>query len=224
MKRNLIKSEIKSIEVIQGENKEISDEEKKLINEPSILGQENIEDVLRALKHIKILERCSGLFISHLALLQKSGFCSISRIIDEIKVLEGLALPNKVKSQAPFKRKWLKGLYHKHFYTDRHLSENIKIHWDLKGINKNNKNFEDLMKPFIGKDISEVAGQIAQSLVMKPFEERVKTGDWIIYAKHQGKNYYLDIGKHGEDENIYNRIQKNCKVQFPFLKDILKVI
>lgn len=46
------------------------------------------------------------------------------------------------------------------------------------------------------------------------------TGDWIVYANHEGLNYYLCIAKHDEDEFILNTI-KFCADEFPFINNIL---
>jgi len=44
------------------------------------------------------------------------------------------------------------------------------------------------------------------------------TGEWIIFAKHEGKRFYLTVALHGEDDaSIHERIVKWCQPEVPFL-------
>ena len=44
------------------------------------------------------------------------------------------------------------------------------------------------------------------------------TGEWIVYAVHEGLNYYLCITSHESgDENIAQNIKAACLPQFSFL-------
>jgi len=59
---------------------------------------------------------------------------------------------------------------------------------------------------------------------MPPGEPRGQglTGEWIIYGKHQGENYYLSLAKHSEAEqgqvaDLYARLHGSCQAEFPFL-------
>ncbi len=48
------------------------------------------------------------------------------------------------------------------------------------------------------------------------------TGEWIVFAKHNGKNFYLTLGVHQEDNaSVALRIWQ-CGWEFPFVLDILK--
>lgn len=48
-------------------------------------------------------------------------------------------------------------------------------------------------------------------------ENKALTGEWIVYAKHEGKNYYLCLGKPHEN-NTYEKIKMVIKYDFPFLQ------
>lgn len=38
------------------------------------------------------------------------------------------------------------------------------------------------------------------------------TGEWFVFHKHEGKNYYLTFGLHGEtNDEIYKRIVLACE-------------
>lgn len=62
-------------------------------------------------------------------------------------------------------------------------------------------------------------------LVLSGFEERAKrglTGDWLIFAKHNGMNYYLDLATHEEgiDDNahvLFEKLKNGSRAEFPFL-------
>jgi hypothetical protein len=49
------------------------------------------------------------------------------------------------------------------------------------------------------------------------------TGDWIIFAKRDGENYYLDLATHEEaegpanSERLMQKLQAGCQSEFPFL-------
>lgn len=64
-----------------------------------------------------------------------------------------------------------------------------------------------------------IADAVTGIFVQRSREQKL-TGDWIIFAKHEGQNYYLDLASHQEqDVDIYSRISQGCFDQFPFLKD-----
>jgi hypothetical protein len=50
------------------------------------------------------------------------------------------------------------------------------------------------------------------------------TGDWIIYAQHEGQNYYLCLSAHGKDADAFERIKRCCVDEFPFLRSQLNLI
>lgn len=80
----------------------------------------------------------------------------------------------------------------------------------------NNPDTAHLSYETISKNIADaITGIFAQ----RSREQRL-TGDWIIFAKHQGQNYYLDLASHQEnDADIFSRISQGCFHQFPFLKN-----
>jgi hypothetical protein len=44
------------------------------------------------------------------------------------------------------------------------------------------------------------------------------TGDWIVFAKHQGQNFYLGLATHDDDdEALYERLRQGGEWEFPFL-------
>jgi hypothetical protein len=60
----------------------------------------------------------------------------------------------------------------------------------------------------------------------KGLEDRIAkqkiTGDWIIFAKHEGQNYYLGLGPHPElgqkvDVQIHDKLRHGSALELPFL-------
>jgi hypothetical protein len=49
------------------------------------------------------------------------------------------------------------------------------------------------------------------------------TGEWIIYAQHEGKNYYLCLGTHHKSGHkaLRQQIDDFCCLEFPFLSSLL---
>lgn len=47
------------------------------------------------------------------------------------------------------------------------------------------------------------------------------TGDWIIFAKHDGQNFYLDLATHKEAEQdpgqLLHKLRLGSACEFPFL-------
>jgi hypothetical protein len=65
--------------------------------------------------------------------------------------------------------------------------------------------------------------ELTQRLIKGAMEERDSsqrlTGEWIVFAKHNGQNYYLCLARHNEgDELIFSRIKQICFREFPFLQ------
>ena len=63
---------------------------------------------------------------------------------------------------------------------------------------------------------------LLHSFVMEGYERRASpnklTGDWIVFAKHEGQNYYLDLATHSEnDEALYMKLHQGSAAEFPFL-------
>ena len=56
---------------------------------------------------------------------------------------------------------------------------------------------------------------------MQKIREKTVTGEWIIFHKHNGLNYYLTLGSHLEDDAaIFARVALACKFdKMPFKFD-----
>ena len=67
--------------------------------------------------------------------------------------------------------------------------------------------------------------RLAHKLVLGGLDDRAAarrmTGDWIIFAKHEGQNYYLGVATHNEarrdPHTLYQRLRSGSEWEFPFL-------
>jgi hypothetical protein len=77
--------------------------------------------------------RCSILLVFGLWGGFKSGSLNPAKVVNEIRVLEGIGSPSRLKAPVEFKHPPLKGLWHKHYLPDgiRSMAWNIQ-----KGLNK----------------------------------------------------------------------------------------
>ena len=68
----------------------------------------------------------------------------------------------------------------------------------------------------------KMINELAHRASVESFEQRASdgklTGEWIVFAKHEGKNYYLCLATHRtSDQSIHNKIKAVCWREFPFL-------
>jgi hypothetical protein len=73
----------------------------------------------------------------------------------------------------------------------------------------------------------EIGDELARRVAHEPVEARNArkklTGEWFVYLRHGGKNYYLCCNTHYVgDQFIYDRIMQNCVRDFPNLPTWLK--
>lgn len=150
----------------------------------------------------------------------------IFSVLDELDHLEGMRSRSKTKHEAPFKRAPLTRFWHKHFASPRHISKNVSIRWDFEhGGNGDLTSLLERITRECGDEPDVWKKRLAHELVIGAVEDRAKrgfTGDWIVYAKHDGRNYYLDLASHDEATpskagTLYSKLEKGCAAEFPFL-------
>ncbi|RZI43712.1 hypothetical protein EGT07_08055 [Herbaspirillum sp. HC18] len=142
------------------------------------------------------------------------------KVMDEIRALEDASHKSRTKPATQFERTpLLRGLWHKHYMGTGvpSLAKNI-----LNGLGKHGMK-ELAAAELADREITEEAiARFTHRLVQGTFELRCEegklTGEWIIFAKHNGGNFYLCLGGHTwGDEYIATRIQELCVPEFPFL-------
>lgn len=166
--------------------------------------------------------RYSSLFIMNVVSLHMIQGIEPGHIIEEIRHLEGLRESLKTKPPSEFKGSVLKGLWHKHFYPalPSTIGHNIQNHLGNNGLRRL---AEEVFDPRKSKKVTkEMIHEFSHKLVEGSLEQRGNkeklTGEWIIYAKHNDKNYYLCVSPHNaEDNNILENIRVACVPEFSFL-------
>ena len=145
-------------------------------------------------------------------------------VIDEIDYLEGINTASRTKDATQFRKPPLQGLWHKHFFSARHLIKNVGIRWNLAG--GGNKNLSEMIESVArehGDNPDLWPNVLTHRLVVEGFDERADrglTGDWIIYGIHQGQNFYLDLATHEEGlqpERLLQKLRNGCYAEFPFI-------
>ncbi|WNL41948.1 hypothetical protein RN347_15175 [Halomonas sp. PAMB 3264] len=170
--------------------------------------------------------RCSVLLLLELYAGASSGTLNPGKVIDQIKVLEGLIPSRGLKKATPFNRKELKGLWHQHYLESGLPSMAINLQ---KGLNIHGIPWlkQQIEGPRLGDVITAVdCHRIAHDAVVSNWgrliEQKKLTGEWLIFAQHEGQNYYLCLGKHTTgDDVLRSRIDAVCLQEFAFLQDLL---
>jgi hypothetical protein len=159
----------------------------------------------------------------------KSGHQNPAKIIREIEALEGIGRPSSLKPPSQFNRPPLKGLWHKHYLEDGLRSTAINA---LKGLRRHGSPlFRQCMQEaqeagevryVTQEDVAAIADDIAHGNIERMASAAELTGEWIVYAQHDGANYYLCLGRHDSgDDYLRNQIDAICCQEFPFLTTLL---
>lgn len=150
----------------------------------------------------------------------------IYSVLDELDYLEKINPTSRTKAESQFKRAPLAPFWHKHFFSARHVVANVGVRWNLKG--EGNRDLDTLIAEVAqahGDDPDVWPDMLVHKLVVEGFEDRCVrglTGDWIVFAKHEGCNYYLDLATHTEGvgdaaKTLYAKLKDVCNAEFPFL-------
>jgi hypothetical protein len=140
-------------------------------------------------------------------------------VLDEINFLEGIASASATKVATQFKNAPLFPFWHKHFMLPNQIINNIGIRWNLA--EGGNKDFDRMLQKVVrdyGNDPDIWPNVLAHRMTIEAFEDRAKrglTGHWLIFAKHEGVNYYLDLATH--EEGLKEKLINGCGAEFPFL-------
>ncbi len=174
------------------------------------------------------ISRVSWLLSVQLYCALKHRSFNIFSVTDVIQQIEGRRPSRLAKGPEEFKHPPLKGLWKAHFFDPRFMVRNLINEWGL--IYESSQKFKDLCERAAKEEEAEPSkvgsqGRLAHAVVVEGYESRASkkklTGEWIIFGKHEGKNYYLCIATHSstrkEDEEIYNAVQHLCSDEFPFL-------
>jgi len=148
-------------------------------------------------------------------------------VLAAIDALEGLRAERNVKPASQFRRPPLFPLWHRHFFAPRHMIRNIGERW---GIARGQGNSDlDQMIERVANDHGDdpdlwqgvLAHHFANGYVERSQAGRL-TGDWIIFAEHEGQRYYLDLATHEEGETanaerLLSKLKGSASAEFPFV-------
>jgi hypothetical protein len=173
----------------------------------------------------ELTDRMSELIWLDIYILDAAFGAGTHEILRAIKDLEHGEPLSGVKPATQFENMPLKGLWHKHFFSAHFLVENI-----ILGLGKTE--LERLVSEAMdaAKSTAEMINELAHRVTHEPLETRNAskklTGEWIVYLRHAGKNYYLCCNTHTHDARgdqfIYDRIMEHCVRDFPLLPAWLK--
>jgi hypothetical protein len=168
----------------------------------------------------ELAARMSELFLFDVYVLDAEFGVSPHEILSAISSLEQVEPLTGVKPATQFQYMPLKGLWHKHYFSARFLINNIVLELGKTGVEKR---VNEVLDPAKSNVVTrEIIKELARRVTHEPVETRDArkglTGEWIIYLKHKGSNYYLCCITHeAGDQFIYDRIMEHCIRDFPDL-------
>lgn len=73
------------------------------------------------------------------------------------------------------------------------------------------------------EDVAPLTRDVVQGNWARLREAERLTGEWIVFAKHEGQNYYLSLATHDKTthEDLRRNIDAICCPEFPFLAKLL---
>jgi hypothetical protein len=150
-------------------------------------------------------------------------------VYHERDALEGLRPETTTKRAEQFKYVPLAPFWHKHFFSPCHALRNIGERWNIAR-GQGNRALDCVLSETAtkyGDDPTKWPRELVHRLFVGGFAERADarrlTGDWIIFAKHDGQHYYLDLATHEEaecpanSERLMQKLMAGSRTEFPFL-------
>ena len=131
------------------------------------------------------------------------------------KEIPPIGMKKPTKLRGPLKEFW-----HLHYPVPgiRSLALNISNENKQKSIPTLEKYKLD-ETPITPEIIQEIVNDCVHGGIERRKKENTYTGEWIVFAKHEGENYYLTLAYHGEDNaEILNRLE-TCRSEFSFLSN-----
>ena len=168
----------------------------------------------------ELLSRISELFWFQCYVLDQEFGISPHDIIASVTNVEAGEPAYGIKPATRFNNLPLKGLWHKHYFSAHFLVNNMLLSLGKNGL----KNLiDDAWNPAKSDVITQdMVNELSRRIATEPIEKRQRqeklTGEWVIFAKHEQKNYYLSVKTHSAgDQAIYDEIMQHCVADFPEL-------
>jgi len=181
-------------------------------------------ELLEYAKQIRLHDVAEGryawLFALEVMMTEKQYGIDSFQIVAEIKAMEEGKTGFHTKAPSLLTRERLRGLWHKHYFAPRFLPQNILSELPKKKMLRLAEEVFDWRKWDVVTE--EMVNEFSHRVAIESFEERGGdkrlTGEWIVFAKHNGKNYYLCLSTHtAGDETVAQQIRDVCCPQFPFI-------
>jgi hypothetical protein len=191
-------------------------------NEERTVGREELEQYAEWVGLARVARgRYSWQLVLDLLIFDQVMGVDPSIVVEEIETLETGRPGRGTKPAAMFERAPLRGLWHKHFFSAHFVSKNILLQLAHTG-------WETVFESTLGgsQDSGTITRESLVEFVRKATVEQLErreeaeklTGEWIVFSKLEGQNYYLCLATHTTgDEVIFERIKECCVQQFPFL-------
>jgi hypothetical protein len=169
------------------------------------------------------LSRISTVYLAQVCVLESHRIFDSFDLTHPIKVLEGLTNLDGTPPAEKFKREPLIGLYKKHFTTARFLLRNL-YNFQISDFGNQyfQGAFEEASRRSSGYVDDAFTGYLVDQMTFPPIEMRFRTnrltGEWAVFHRHEGRNYYLTLASHDEaNEAIHERAVLACDFdKFPF--------
>jgi len=160
----------------------------------------------------------------------KAGVLNPAKVVHEIRALEGIGPPSQLKPPRQNKHQPLKGLWHKHYLEDglRATAMNVQ-----KGLNRHGMPlFEQRIREteaagetryLTAEDIPALVNDVIGGNLERLATAKALTGEWIVFAQHEGRNYYLCLATHepSTHDHVRRQIDAVCCLEFSFLSSLL---
>ncbi|MHA6885533.1 hypothetical protein [Ralstonia pseudosolanacearum] len=152
-----------------------------------------------------------------------------AKVVHEIRNLEAGTQTVGTKPPTPFRHPPLRGLWHKHYLQDgiRSMAMNLRNALKQYGLPMFEERVREAQEAneeryLAAEDVGAIAHDAVMGNYMRRSEASELTGEWIIYAQHEEKNYYLCLGQHDSgDDVLRKKIDDLCSREFPFLAMLL---
>lgn len=175
-------------------------------------------------------DRYSILLVLQLYAGMKSGHLYPAKVIYEINALEGSGPPSQLKAPILFKHAPLQGLWHKHYLEDglSSMAKNLQrgllkfgIPSFVEGVRESQAT--GIERQMTADNVKAVVDDVVRGNWLRLGSSASLTGEWIIYADHDSKKYYLCLGKHqkSEHQTLRDQIDAVCCNEFEFLAGLL---
>jgi hypothetical protein len=174
--------------------------------------------------------RYSALLVCHLYMGMKANAIDPWKVAHEIDALEGIGRSSQLK--APIRNRFppLKGLWHKHYQQSgiRSLAMNIQKALKRYGLPYAQQKAKEAKESgelhyFSAEDIKAISIDVVHGNYVRLGQEAAVSGEWLVFAQHEGLNYYLCLATHEKSEHpqIRNQIDLICCKEFSFLSQLL---